>query len=66
MNKELKDYLQQCTPATADQTMLDTLRQEMDRAVPEITENIRQREELAAELRVAASRPSQSRKENQD
>ena len=66
MNKELKDYLQQCTPATADQTMLDTLRQEMDRAVPEITENIRQREELAAELRVASSRPSQSRKENQD
>ena len=66
MNKELKDYLQQCTPATADQTMLDTLRQEMDRAVPEITENIRQREELAAELRVGASRPSQSRKENQD
>ena len=66
MNKELKDYLQQCTPATADQTMLDELRREMDKAVPEITENIRQREEVAAELRIAASRPSQSRKGKQD
>ena len=66
MNRRLKDYLQKCTPATADQTMLDALRQEMDMAVPEITESIRQREELAAELRIAASRPSQSRKENQD
>ena len=66
MNDNLKDYLQQCTPAAADQTMLNELRLQMDEAVPEITENIRQREELAAELRVAASRPSQSRKENQD
>ena len=66
MNKKLKDYLQQCTPATADQTMLDALRREMDKAVPEITENIRQRDELAAELRIAASRPSQSRKDKQD
>ena len=66
MNRRLKDYLQKCTPATADQTMLDELRRDMDMAVPEITESIRQREELAAELRIAASRPSQSRKENQD
>ena len=66
MNPRLKDYLQTCTPTTADQTMLDELRREMDKAVPEITESIRQREELAAELRLAVSRPSQSRKENQD
>jgi hypothetical protein len=66
MNEKLKDYLQQCTPATADQKMLDVLRQEMDKAVPEITENIRRREELAAVLRIAASSPSQSKKENQD
>jgi hypothetical protein len=66
MNRRLKDYLQKCTPATADEAMLDELRREMDLAVPEITESIRQREELAAELRIAASRPSQSRKENQD
>ena len=66
MNQRLKKYLEKCTPATADQTMLDELRREMDKAVPEITENIRQREERAAELRLAASRPSQSRKENQD
>ena len=66
MNRRLKDYLQKCPPATADQTMLDELRREMDLAVPEITESIRRREELAAELRIAASRPSQSRKENQD
>ena len=66
MNQRLKDYLQKCTPATADQTMLDELRRDMDKAVPEITERIRQRVELAAELRIAASGPSQSRKENQD
>ena len=66
MNEKLKDYLQQCTPAEADQTMLDELRRQMDKAVPEITENIRQREELAAELRIAASRPSQSKKDNRD
>ena len=66
MNQRLKDYLQKCTPATADQTMLDELRQEMDKAIPEITNNIRQREELAAELRISASRPSQSRKKHQD
>ena len=66
MNQRLKNYLQKCTPARADQTMLDELRRNMDKAVPEITESIRQREELAAELRIAASRPSQSRKENQD
>ena len=66
MNQRLKDYLQKCTPATADQTMLDELRRGMDKAVPEITESIRQREELAAELRIASSRPSQSKKQNQD
>ena len=66
MNEKLKDYLQRCTPAAADQTMLDELSRQMDKAVPEITKNIRQREELAAELRIAASRPSQSKKENQD
>ena len=66
MNPRLKHYLQTCTPATADQTMLDELRREMDKAVPEITESIKQREELAAELRIATSRSSQSRKENQD
>ena len=63
MNEKLKDYLQQCTPATADQKMLDVSRQEMDKAVPEITENIRRREELAAVLRIARPSP---RRENQD
>ena len=66
MNKKLKDYAQQCEPATADQKMLDVLSREMDKAVPEIAEKIRQRQELAAALRVAASSPSQSQKENPD
>ena len=66
MNPRLKNYLQKFRPAKVDETMLDDLRHEMEEAVPEIAENIRQREELAAELRIAASRPSQSRKENQD
>ena len=66
MNPKLKNYLQKFRPATVDETMLDGLRHEMEEAVPEIAESIRQREELAAELRIAASRPSQSRKQNQD
>ena len=64
MDKKFKDYLQQCKPVPADQTMLDVLRREMDKAVPEITENIRQREARAAALRIAASSPSQSKKDN--
>ena len=66
MNPKLKNYLQKFSPAKVDETMLDDLRQEMEQAVPEIAESIRQREELAAELRIAALKPSQSKKENQD
>ena len=66
MNSKLKDYLQSCKPARVDETMLSELQQEMEKAVPEITENIRQREELAAELRIASSRSSQTKKKNQD
>ena len=66
MNPKLKNYLQKFRPATVDKTVLDDLRQEMKEAVSEITDSIRQREKLAAELRIASSRPSQSRKQNQD
>ena len=66
MNQRLKDYLQKCTPATVDETALDELRREMEKAVPEIAESIQQREELAAELRIAAVRPSQSAKDRED
>ena len=66
MKERLKHYLQKCRSATADQAMLDNLRQQMEKAVPEITDSIRQREELAAELRIASSKPSQSKKEKQD
>ena len=66
MNPKLKNYLQKFSPATVDKTVLDDLRQEMKGAVSEITDNIRQREKLAAELRIASSRPSQYRKQNKD
>ena len=66
MNQRLKDYLQECRPATVDETVLDELRREMEKAVPEIAESIQQREELAAELRIAAVRPSQSAKDRED
>ena len=66
MNRRLRDYLQKCTPATVDQDMLDELRREMRKAVPEIVESVRQREELAAELRIAASKSSQSKRDEQD
>lgn len=66
MKRRLKDYLQERTPATVDKKMFDELRREMKKAVPEIAESIREREALAAELRVAASKPSQSRKRERD
>ena len=66
MNPKLKNYLQKFSQATGDKAMLDDLRQEMEDAVPEIADSIRQREELAAELRITASTPSQSKKEEQD
>ena len=66
MNPKLKKYLQKFPPATVDKTVLDDLRQAMKEAVSEITNSIRQREKLAAKLRIAPSRPSQHRKQNQD
>ena len=66
MNQGLKDYLQKCTPAQVDQSSLDELRQEMEKAVPEIAESIQDREELAAELRIATAKGSQSGKDQQD
>ena len=66
MNKRLKNYLEKCSPVTVRETMLDDLRREMEAAVPEIAESIRQREALAAQLRIAASRSSQSKSDKQD
>ena len=66
MNERLKDYLEKCSPATVDQSALDELRSAMEQAVPEIAESIRQREELAAQLRIAASPPSHSKTDKQD
>ena len=43
--------------------MLDDLRKQLKQAVPEIAESIRQREELAFELRISASKTVQSRRE---
>ena len=60
MNEELKNFLANCSPAHVDQSTLDDLRSAMEQAVPEIAESIRQRERLAAQLRVAASKPSQA------
>ena len=66
MNQRLKDYLQKCTPAMVDETALDGLRLEMEKSVPEIVESIQEREELAAELRIAAAKPSRSEKDRED
>ena len=66
MNPELEKYLQKFRPAAVDTTALDELREEMRMAVPEIADSVRKREELAAELRIPASRRSQSRQQNQD
>ena len=66
MNRRLKDYLRKRPAATVDREMFDELRREMKKAVPEIAESIKEREALAAELRIAASKPSQSGKREQD
>ena len=66
MNQRLKNYLEQCSPVAVDESMLDDLRREMEEAVPEIARSIRQREALAAQLRIAASRSSQSDSDKQD
>ena len=65
MDERLKKYLEKCSPATVDQSTLDDLRSAMEQAVPEIAESIRQREELAAELRITAATSSHSKKEKQ-
>ncbi|MCY4498382.1 MAG: hypothetical protein OXC14_13965 [Rhodospirillaceae bacterium] len=66
MNQRLKDYLEKCSPATVDESQLDDLFREMEEAVPDIVETIRQREELAAALRIAASQPFRSRQQDED
>ena len=66
MNQRLKDYLNKCTRAEVDESTLDDLRREMEEAVPEIAESIQEREELAAELRIAAAKPSRSAKDEED
>ena len=60
MNQRLKAYLDKCGRATMDDTILDDLRKEMEQAVPEIAQTIRRREQLAAELRISASRTEES------
>ena len=64
MDAKLKSYLKKFRPATVDKAVLDDLRQEMKEAVPEIADSIRKREQLAAEMRIAAYRPPQSKSEN--
>ena len=66
MNQRLKDYLQKCTPATVDKKALNKLYHEMEKAVPEIAKRIQEREERAAELRIAVAKPSQSEKGRED
>ena len=66
MNDKLKKYLEKCSPAPVDQSLLAELRSVMEEAVPEIAERVRKREKLAAHLRIAASTRRQSNSERQD
>ena len=66
MNQRLKDYLQKRAQAPVDREMFEELRREMKKAVPEIADSISAREARAAELRIAASKPSRSRKPERD
>ena len=62
MNRRLKKYLKEQGATPVDCKVLDEYREEMDRVMPKISENIRRRELGAAELRVGANRTSRSRK----
>jgi hypothetical protein len=66
MDSKFKSYLDKFRPATLDKTELDDLRQETKKAIPEIADSIRDREQRAAELRIPALRPSQSTKDDRD
>ena len=66
MNQRLREYLRRCNHVTVDENILQDLRREMELAVPEIAESIRQREALAAELRNAAGKTSESNKDEKD
>ena len=66
MNKNFRDYLEKCRPATADQSILDDFRSAMKQAVPEIVETVKQREKAAAQFRITALTPSHSKPDNQD
>lgn len=66
MNERLRSYLEKCSPETVDQSTLDGLREAMEEAVPKIAESIRQREELAAQLRVVVPTPPESNTDKQD
>ena len=65
MNQNLEEYLDKCGRAPVEEALLDELRREMEQAVPEIAESIREREELAAELRISASKASESKDKEQ-
>ena len=66
MDEKLKSYLDKCSPAAVDQLLLDDLLSTMEEAVPEIAERVKQREKLAARLRISASTPRQSNSDEQD
>ena len=66
MDQRLKEYLQKCGPATLDESVIKDLRRLMEQAVPRIVKSIRQREELAAELRISSSRRTESKSERRD
>ena len=53
MNGGLQEFLDGCNPVAADGVMLDTLRNAMESAVPEIAEKIARRQREAARLRVS-------------
>ena len=51
MDQKLKDYLDKCTTAKVDESLLDGLRSSMKEVVPEIVDSIKERERLASEFR---------------
>ena len=66
MDQRLKEYLKKCGRATLDESVVKDLRRLMEQAVPRIVKSIRQREELAAELRISSSRRTESKSERRD
>ena len=65
MNKKLKDYLVNRGATALDARVLKDFKQKMnEKTIPQIVENIKQSEQLVAEMRISPTSTSQQKKKS--